>query len=221
MSISEGNEDIELIRRRSLSRGLIPGAFGAGEGALFLKGYQLLSEEMNEKSIEGRFQAAGDLQAVEVQKYSLDEELLRKIAVELDRLKGKKTLGIDRMLGYDDDILLNCYEIGSRYYLRGEVAKSIPICTFLVNLAPDVSPFWLALALSLEKNQQFVAAIDACPFAVEREGGDFTPFVVIVRCSEEIQDFSKAVALLNEYKDVACFKNEIEGALEYIQMKQR
>lgn len=182
----------------------------------FIKGYETLISEIQRRVINGYFRASDETEEVAITDCILSEDLKKKLLS--DNFKKLTEVGenfIDST-GYSNQVILNFYEVAVNLYHEAEYECAESAFIFLAYLKPSVTSFWIGLGLSLEAQKEFLQAIEAFQKAFMTESSDFSPFLGIIRCSQELKDYSKVKEFLKEQKDNLEIQNDVTEALIYI-----
>jgi tetratricopeptide (TPR) repeat protein len=184
----------------------------------FEKGYQMLYQLVSEQSLDGIYSKSEEIAPIPLEKFQIKQEILDSIK---QLIAGHKSeAGLFQKCGFSNQILLVFYEFGMRLYEEAFYEKSILALTFLTTVHPSIPSFWLSLGLSYEKNLNFTEALKAYEKAIEIDPSVFSPYFGLIRCGEEIKDFSKAIEVLESHKNIESIKENVEIGLIYIREKK-
>jgi tetratricopeptide (TPR) repeat protein len=184
---------------------------------MFEKGYINLMKEIENNSAGGFIKSDNDIDLIPIDKFTMDENT-KNLINNIDFWKNyiENPSPLKYLFRYSNQMLLFLYEISSNFYENKEYPEAISSYNFLTMLKPDISSFWIALGLALEDNNELLEGIQAFEKGAESSPSVFTPYFGIIRCSEKLQDFTKASELLLKACDNKALENEAKEALEYI-----
>lgn len=184
----------------------------------FEKGYQHLYEQISEKSFEGIYSKIEAVEPIPLEKFQIKPEIMDSLRKSIAKHDSDSSLY--KKCNYSNDILLVLYEFGTKFYEESLYEKSIHSFTFLTTIHPTIEAFWVSLGLSYEKNLNYPEALKAYEKAIEVDPTIFTPFFGLIRCGEELKDFSKAIEVLENHKNNESTKENVELGLAYIKDKK-
>lgn len=185
----------------------------------FLKNYHFSLGEIEKKSHNGLFSSNDDIPSIPIDKYRLDEDT-NLLINDLEFWKNDRPLEMQSTLDYSDEMLLSLYSLASLYYDQKQYHDSLLIYTFLSELNPEISSFWIGMGLAFEGNEELAKAMEAFEKAIQSEPLNFLPYLGLIRCSEKLHDFNKATFWLENAKESEKFKSEAKASLEYIAHKK-
>lgn len=233
------NEDLEIIRKsilNSRSRSVhtpvaneVPSIkankkdFKAENALLatqFEKGYQHLIDQISAKVTDKAFKADMESTPIPIEEFMISSE-------KLDTMKNRvlaKTQAIiapplNTFCNYSADVQLALYVVAKNFLEDALYDKAIAAFTFLMLINPHVQAFWVDLGVAHERNLNIPQAIENLQMALKVSPSDFSPYYGLIRCYETIKDLNTIKALLENQKNNAALKEEVEEALAYLNSK--
>lgn len=184
----------------------------------FIKGYETIIKEIDNKTKEGEFSLSDEIGPTSEEECRMSEEL-RKIAENPQEWKELYDRHeISALSGFSDKAVLDFYAIGTMIFEEKKHKDALSVFSFLSILNPSIPTFWIGKGLCHEADLAYDKAIDEFEHGSEADRSSFAPFLGILRCSQHLKDYSRAIDLLNLQKENGAIKNEVNEALEYIKM---
>lgn len=182
---------------------------------LFSKGYAVITEYILQKEKDGFFQAHSELDAIPVEALLLDDETFEEGVGELINNRFDCTISLIEIFEYDEDKLVNLYEVAEQFYNEAQIECAILAFTFLTYVHPNISSFWRGLGLSYERSQNMNEAVKAYKQSTI-QAADFIPYYDMIRSCETTGNFNEVLELLKNLKEKNLFQEEVDDALLYI-----
>lgn len=188
----------------------------------FNTGYEVILKEILEHSVGETFSAKEESDPVLVDNCMMKDEI-KELMGDLKTWKEQliEQRKLQALCGYSNNVLLNFYEMATRFFDEKKYDDALNAFTFLCMLNPAVSSFWIGQALTFEAKQDYTKAIEAFEKGVKAEPLDFDPFLGMIRCSQELKDYHKVRDLLEAERENPAIEEEVKEALEYIKSLQK
>lgn len=227
-------EELAFIKQRLQMGSFGPGALKEGEESKekrillnkknlaeqdrkdFIQGYESALKLIEQEAKAGVFNTSEEAGTISVEECALPEEF-RKI-IETSELwkEPYEKHELISLSGFSSKIVLNFYSVGINLFDEKKYKESLSVFTFLSILNPEISAFWVGKGLCYEGDLAYDKAIEEFAHAIEADSSEFEPFLGIMRCSQQLKDYSKLIELLNAQKENEAIKDEVAEALEYI-----
>ena len=188
----------------------------------FKKGYDFLLQYIEGHANEGTFSVSESLPSALISEYRIPTTA-EKTTSDIEQWKKQieNPIPIQEICAYSNNILLNFYEIASYFLTEKQQENAINSFSFLCDLNPNVASLWIGLGLSFESNKEYMQAMEALQKAISLEPSDFAPYLGMIRCCQELHDFTKVIECLEEAEKNPSTQNDAEEALEYIKQLQQ
>lgn len=185
----------------------------------FEMGYHTLIKEIESRSREGTYTDEEEVKPLPIESFKINPEIFKSIKSSItSNISQKKPYYLD--IGYSSDVLFDLYGVAVKLAEETKYDDSINAFQFLTMIDPYIQSFWVGLAIGYEKSLNYTKAIDLYEEALNADPNSFFPFYGLIRCSEELKDFTRCSQLLEKQKENKSLINEIEEAELYIQSKK-
>ncbi len=184
----------------------------------FEQGYLLLAEEILKNSKVGYYSSDPNIKPIPIEDFQFSEEL----EIIKDEIESEFFSKTDSIHGnFSSDVQFLFYEIATSFYHNCYLDKAITTFLFLTTINPYVPAFWIGLGLAYEKNLDQYKAINCFKTAIKvSDPDDFTPYIGLIRCYENIQDFVELEEFLEAAKENEAIKEQAIAALDYLKTKK-
>ncbi|MBA2369559.1 MAG: hypothetical protein H0V82_11130 [Candidatus Protochlamydia sp.] len=174
-------------------------------------GYHALIEEVEKKTIDGFYLTNIGTQ-IAIGNFHLTSDKMN------DYLSNQS---VDNLKNFSADVQLIFYQIAINFYEQALNEKSINSFRFLTHINPRVQSFWIGLALALEKNLNFIEAIECFKMAIQlSEPSDFSPYYGLIRCGEAVKEYKVIQQLLEAAINNKAIKEQALAAMQYLKTKK-
>lgn len=182
----------------------------------FIKGYEIVIKEIKQRAQAGIFCASEETGSISLDECTLGEELKKIIESSQSWKEPYEQHVLMTLSGFSAEAILNFYAIGTNLFDQKKYKESLSVFTFLSILNPSIPSFWIGKGLCYEGDLSYDKAIDEFENGIEADRSSFEPFLGIIRCCQQLKDYSRAIDLLSHDQENPAIKNEVTEALQYI-----
>lgn len=156
---------------------------------LVQKGYQLILDDLSNQP----------------ERKNIHQELVNTYQSKIEEVskESENKKSFQEILGLSNEILLDMYDVGAKYFENKEYEKSLAVFTFLTMLNDTISSFWIGVGSAYRALKDFDNAISAYYEAIFCDPASIEPYAQAASCYLAMNDKNKARKVLAVALEIA------------------
>jgi len=185
------------------------------------EGYKLLLKEVFQRAQDGVISVNDEIESTTPDEYQMKNEGV-EISKNPQKLQEflKEGGTLQKLYGFSINVMLTFYDVSKNILYDKRNNDAINSFTFLCNLNPNITSFWISLGLAFEADQKWNEAIESYQIAIAAGPSDFSSYFSLIRCCGLIKDYSSAKEILESASENESIKDKVKDALDYIKSKE-